>query len=220
MADTGQGIRADFLRHVFERFRQADATATRSHGGLGLGLAIVRHLVELHGGTVGASSEGEGKGASFHVRLPLALPLALEHPKSVGLPGRRVDLAGLRVLVVDDEPDTREMLISTLEAASAEVMGAADAEEALALLISAPPDVIVSDLAMPRMGGIDLVRELRRMQPDAGGRTPAVALSAHARSEDRALALESGFQEYLTKPVEPETLLAAVAALAGPRAAA
>ena len=220
VADTGQGIRADFLRHVFERFRQADATATRSHGGLGLGLAIVRHLVELHGGTVGASSEGEGKGASFHVRLPLALPLALEHPKSVGLPGRRVDLAGLRVLVVDDEPDTREMLISTLEAASAEVMGAADAEEALALLISAPPDVIVSDLAMPRMGGIDLVRELRRMQPDAGGRTPAVALSAHARSEDRALALESGFQEYLTKPVEPETLLAAVAALAGPRAAA
>ena len=199
---------------------QADATATRSHGGLGLGLAIVRHLVELHGGTVGATSEGDGKGACFHVRLPLAPPVPLEHPKPELVPGRRVDLAGLRILVVDDEADTREMLISTLEAASAEVVGAADAEEALALLHSAPPDVIVSDLAMPKMGGIDLVRALRRMRPDAGGQTPAVALSALTRSEDRALALESGFQDYLTKPVEPETLLAAVAALAASRAAA
>jgi len=220
VTDTGQGIRPDFLPHVFERFRQADATATRVHGGLGLGLAIVRHLVELHGGTVSASSLGEGRGATFTLRIPLSATVALEAPADERVPAQRVSLAGLRLVVVDDEPDTREMVASTLEAHGAEVVPLGDAEEALRWLGSNSADLLVSDVAMPRMDGCALIREIRRTGSGAARGIPAVALTAYARPEDRRRALDAGFQDYLTKPVEPEVLVARVAALARPRAAA
>ncbi|MGZ6098358.1 MAG: hybrid sensor histidine kinase/response regulator, partial [Myxococcaceae bacterium] len=221
VSDTGQGIRPDFLPHVFERFRQADATATRVHGGLGLGLAIVRHLVELHGGTVAANSPGEGQGATFTVRLPLALPAQLEHPLLEMAPAStRVDLSGLRLLVVVDEPDTRAMLASTLVAHGAEGVQLQDAEETLRWLGSNRADILVSDVAMPHMDGCALIREIRRNGPGAAGGMPAVAVSAFARPEDCRRALDAGFQDYLTKPVEPEVLVARVAALARPRVAA
>jgi CheY-like chemotaxis protein len=220
VSDTGQGIRPDFLPHVFERFRQADATATRAHGGLGLGLAIVRHLVELHGGTVSASSAGEGKGATFTLRLPLTAMLPLERPEDSAVPPQQISLAGLRILVVDDEADTREMVASTLEAHGAEVVPVGDAEEALSWLASNPADLLVSDVAMPRMDGCALIREIRRTGPGSARNIPAVALTAYARPEDRRSAMEAGFHDYLTKPVEPEVLVARVAALARPRAAA
>jgi PAS domain S-box-containing protein len=220
VSDTGQGIPQSFLPHVFERFRQADATATRVHGGLGLGLAIVRHLVELHGGTVTASSLGEGRGATFALRLPLGATVALEHPADEGLPVQLLNLAGLRLVVVDDEPDTREMVASTLEAHGAEVVPIADAEEALRWLTSNSADLLVSDVGMPRMDGCALIREIRRSGPGSTRGMPAVALTAYARPEERRRALDAGFQDYLTKPVEPEVLVARVAALARPRAAA
>ncbi|HSP18754.1 MAG TPA: ATP-binding protein, partial [Myxococcaceae bacterium] len=218
VSDTGQGIRPDFLPHVFERFRQADATATRAHGGLGLGLAIVRHLVELHGGTVGASSPGEGQGATFTVQLPLALPAELERPLLELAPASAgMSLSGLRLLIVEDEADTREMLASTLEAHGAQVVQVPDAEEALRWLAANQADLLVSDVAMPRMDGCALLQEIRR----SGRRgMPAVAVSAFARPEDRRRAMDAGFQDYLTKPVEPEVLVARVAALARPRVAA
>ena len=220
VSDTGQGIPPEFLPHVFERFRQADATATRAHGGLGLGLAIVRHLVELHGGTVSASSSGEGCGSTFTVRLPLGAALPLERAHREAVPAERMSLAGLRLVVVDDEPDTREMVASTLEAQGAEVVALGDAEEALRWLAANPADVLVSDVAMPRMDGCALIREIRRTGPGSSRAIPAVALTAYARPEDRRHALDAGFQDYLTKPVEPEVLVARVAALARPRAAA
>ena len=220
VSDTGQGIRPDFLPHVFERFRQADATATRAHGGLGLGLAIVRHLVELHGGTVSASSPGEGRGSTFTLRLPLAATLPLERGADDSAPAQRISLAGLRLLVVDDEPDTREMVASTLQAHGAEVVPLGDAEEALRWLASNPADLLVSDVAMPRMDGCALIREIRRTGPGSARSIPAVALTAYARPEDRRRAMDAGFQDYLTKPVEPEELVARVAALARPRVAA
>jgi CheY-like chemotaxis protein len=221
VSDTGQGIRPDFLPHVFERFRQADATVTRAHGGLGLGLAIVRHLVELHGGTVSVSSAGEGHGASFLVHLPLAAPALLERPAlEPSATVKRVDLSGLRLLVVDDEPDTREMLASALEAHGAEVVQLADAEQVLHWLASARADLLVSDVAMPRMDGCALIREIRRHGAGPSAIMPAVAVSAYARPEDRLRALDAGFQNYLTKPVEPEVLVAAVHALVRPRVAA
>ena len=220
VSDTGQGIRPDFLPHVFERFRQADATATRAHGGLGLGLAIVRHLVELHGGTVSASSAGEGQGATFTVQLPLAATARLERPLVDAAVAPRVSLSGLRLLVVDDEPDTREMVASMLEAHGAEVVALADAEEALRWLAVNRAHLLVSDVAMPRMDGCALIREIRRTGPGSSRAIPAVALTAFARPEDRRRALDAGFQDYLTKPVEPEVLVARVAALARPRVAA
>ena len=222
MTDTGQGIRPDFLPHVFERFRQADATVTRAHGGLGLGLAIVRHLVELHGGTVRASSPGEGRGATFTIELPLAAASIWNPPPlhaSVPGPGEQ-ELSGLRILVVEDEADTREMIASALEAQGAEVLSLDDAEQALAVATSERLDVLVSDVAMPRLDGHALIRALRRLRPDSSAAIPAVALSAFARPDDRACALEAGFQDYLTKPVEPEVLVSVVAALARSRAAA
>jgi CheY-like chemotaxis protein len=220
VSDTGQGIRPDFLPHVFERFRQADATVTRAHGGLGLGLAIVRHLVELHGGTISASSAGEGQGATFTVQLPMAAPLPLERSAHDASAAKRLDLSGLRLLVVDDEPDTREMLASVLEAHGAEVVQLADAIQVLQWLASGRADLLVSDVAMPLMDGCALIREIRRGSTGQSSILPAVAVSAHARPEDRHRALDAGFQEYLTKPVEPEVLVAAVHALARPRAAA
>ena len=213
IADNGVGIRADFLPHVFDRFRQADASTTRKHGGLGLGLAIVKHLVEQHGGTVAASSPGDLQGATFTVRLPAdsRAPAPRQHSEE---PARQPDLAGVKVLVVDDEADARELAERILRDAHADVASAASAEEALRLLDSAPPDVLVSDIGMPDVDGFDLLALLRARANGQGGDLPALALTAFARPEDRQRALGSGFQAYLVKPLDPAELLATVARLA------
>ncbi|PHV06076.1 two-component hybrid sensor and regulator [Janthinobacterium sp. BJB412] len=218
VADSGIGIAAAFLPHVFERFRQADSSTTRQHGGLGLGLSIVKHLAEQHGGTVAAASAGAGRGASFTLRLPLAArPAGPARPPRV--PGAaapqaaaapRADLAGLRVLVVDDEADTRQLIQRILSDCNARVRTAASAAEALALLRGAPCDLLLSDIGMPDVDGHALLERVRALGP-AGAALPAIALSALARSEDRIKALQSGFRAHLTKPVEPAALIAAVA---------
>ncbi|HYY05652.1 MAG TPA: ATP-binding protein [Candidatus Limnocylindria bacterium] len=217
--DTGQGIRPDFLPFVFERFRQADGATTRAHGGLGLGLAIVRQLVELHGGTVRAESPGEGQGATFTVSLPIrAVPLhgaeGHERPDTADAPS----LAGLRVLVVDDEADARECLTTVLEQCGAVVTTVASAREALGALASLRPDILVSDIAMPGEDGYSLIEKIRVLEARCGGRIPAVALTAYAGPEDRRRALAAGYELYVSKPVTPEELVAAVANLSGPSA--
>jgi signal transduction histidine kinase/ActR/RegA family two-component response regulator len=217
--DTGAGISAEFLPHVFERFRQGSGGAARTMGGLGLGLSIVRHVVQAHGGTVTASSPGEGKGATFHVRLPLA-------PASTkGAPGPAHDdgrfqvpaaLRGMKLLVVDDEEDTREYVRALLQECGATVTVAASAAEALQALGHERPDVILSDLAMPGEDGYALIKRVRGLPADQGGRTPAVALTGQARKEDRTRAMLAGFQNHVTKPVAVGELLAVVASLAAP----
>ncbi|HZI12021.1 MAG TPA: ATP-binding protein, partial [Myxococcus sp.] len=224
VADTGRGIPAEFLPHVFERFRQADASTTRQYGGLGLGLSIVRHLVEMHGGTVSAASEGEGRGATFTVRLPLSVALRRElvlppaskkpEPLRPSLPCPP-QLAGLRVLVVDDEADTREYLRTLIEGCGAGVTVAASAAEGLAALRREKPDLLVSDIGMPDEDGYSFIQKVRALPPSEGGRTPAAALTAYARVEDRARVLMSGFQSHVPKPVEPVELLAVLASMAG-----
>jgi CheY-like chemotaxis protein len=217
--DTGPGIPRSFLPHVFERFRQADGSSTRAHGGLGLGLAIVRHLVEAHGGTVHADSPGEGRGSVFTVRLPImgqepvASVVASEAP--VETLARTMDLAGVRVLVVDDEDDTRDMVSAILKSQGAEVEVAASAAEAMAALPRARPHILVSDVEMPGQDGYELIRQVRRLAPEDGGKTPAAALTAYARPEDRMRALMAGFQIHVPKPVQPAELVAVVASLAG-----
>jgi signal transduction histidine kinase/CheY-like chemotaxis protein len=225
VADTGAGIRAEFLVHMFERFRQADASTTRKHGGLGLGLSIVRHLVELHGGTVRAHSAGEGRGATFVVELPLAVAQGAAEadvrlhpaPRRAVPPDYRIcDLSGLTVLVVDDEPDARELLARVLNDCGAEVMAAGSAREALALFARRRPDLLVSDIGMPEMDGFELLRRVREQENGNGGtRLPAIALTAFARSEDRTRALRAGFLIHVSKPVEPAELVASVASVAG-----
>jgi signal transduction histidine kinase len=221
VVDTGLGIRPDFLPYVFDRFRQAESTITRSHGGLGLGLSIVRHLVELHGGAVAVHSEGEGKGATFIVRLPVRQASA-DQAASLDETQTRLQvwdsqglLAGVQVLVVEDEDDTRELLVTALEQCGAQVASAATAAAALAHLDRSPPDVLVSDLAMPDEDGYSLIRKIRSRGAERGGTVPAAALTAYARAEDRVRALASGFQRHLPKPIDPSDLIAAVAALAG-----
>ena len=221
VTDTGAGIRPDFLPYVFDRFRQAESTITRSHGGLGLGLSIVRHLVELHGGSVGVHSEGEGKGATFTVGLPVR-QAAAESSASLDdtMDKARVWeveglLAGVRVLVVEDEDDTRELLVTALEQCGAQVTSAPSAADALATFDRRPPDVLVSDLAMPDEDGFSLIRKVRSREAGQGGAVPAAALTAYARTEDRIRALSAGFQKHLPKPIDPSDLIAAVAALAG-----
>ncbi|WP_257462588.1 hybrid sensor histidine kinase/response regulator [Archangium lipolyticum] len=211
VSDTGQGIAPDFLPHLFERFRQADSSTTRQHGGLGLGLSIVKHLVEMHGGSVKAHSEGQGRGATFTVRLPLqAQPLAClgesSPPESQGtsVPS---NLSGRHILLVDDEADTREMLQGVLESWGLRVSIAASATEGLEVLKRARPDVLVSDIGMPGEDGYSFIQKVRQLPPEAGGRTPAVALTAFARNEDRRRVLLAGFTMHVPKPVEPTELL-------------
>jgi PAS domain S-box-containing protein len=232
VSDTGQGIGAEFLPYVFDRFRQADPTPTRAHGGLGLGLAIVRHLVELHGGSVKAESNGAGRGATFRVMLPLlaatrnTVSAPAESVESEPQSGTRVtgffdsfecppELDGLRVLVVEDDDDSRGMLVAVLEQCRAEVVAVAGAEAAMRVLEGWRPDVIVSDIEMPGEDGFTLMRRLRGLPAERGGDIPAAALTAYARPEDRMRALMAGFQIHVPKPVEPAELVAVVASLAG-----
>jgi PAS domain S-box-containing protein len=213
--DTGIGIAPDFIHHVFERFRQADATTTRKHGGLGLGLSIVKHLVEQHGGTVNAESAGEGLGACFTVRLPRRAGKNEPPPHAAGngAVANAHDLSGLQVLVVDDEDDARELIKRILNDCNADVLTAATATEALTLLKHARPDLMVSDLGMPEVDGYGLLDRIRALGPAHGGNLPAIALTAFARSEDRVRALSSGFLAHISKPVEPSELISKVAAM-------
>jgi PAS domain S-box-containing protein len=225
ISDTGQGITAEFLPHVFDRFRQADSSSSRSHGGLGLGLAIVRQVVEMHGGTVKAHSEGPGLGSTFTVSLPL---LSVRAPE--GFPtqetddstnarsrGSEADLPRLddtRVLVVDDESDAREILKIMLTQCGAELRTAGSASEALDVLAEWKPDVLVSDVGMPGEDGYLLIRKVRALEAERGGRIPAVALTGYAGPEDRVRLLSAGFQMHITKPVELAELAIVVANLA------
>ncbi len=217
--DTGQGIKHEFLPYVFERFRQADSSTAREHGGLGIGLAIVKQLVELHGGSVRVASDGEGKGSTFTVSLPLAVVHARskEDPKAVSNTAARTtasseppNLSGIRVLIVDDESDARDMLKLLLEECNAEVMLAGSTDEGLVMLDRSLPDVILSDIGMPDRDGYSFMKAVRQR----GIRIPAAALTAFARSEDRTRALQAGYQTHIAKPVETAELLATVASLA------
>ncbi|MHC5757404.1 hybrid sensor histidine kinase/response regulator [Nostoc sp.] len=214
--DTGIGISSEFLPKVFERFRQADSTTTRSHNGLGLGLAIVRHLVELHKGTIFAQSLGSGQGATFTVRLPLLQDnrggrTSREATGETFSSVPSTPLAGLRVLVVDDEADTRNFLSFMFEEYGAFATAVASVDEALAVLEQAKPDILISDIGMSGQDGYTLIRKLRSLEPEKGGRIPAIALTAYTREEDRLKALSAGFQQHLSKPIDPNKLIAAVA---------
>jgi PAS domain S-box-containing protein len=224
VADSGQGIVPEFLPHVFDRFRQADQATTRQHGGMGLGLAIVRHLVELHGGTATAASPGAGQGATFTIVLPV-VPLyqldaagARVHPTARELLpstecGDRLD--GLKILVVDDEEDTRELLQTSLNECGAQVTVAGSTAEAFDAMRASVPDVLISDIGMPDQDGYDLMRQLRALPIESGGKVPAIALTAYARVEDRLQALRAGYQMHVPKPVELAELVAVVVSLAG-----
>ena len=220
--DNGQGIAADFLPYVFDRFRQAEGSTTRRYGGLGLGLALVRHLVEAHGGTAHAESPGEGEGATFTVRLPVQavfaepLPEATVPLSATPAPMPLVSLAGVAVLVVDDEADARDLVATVLRGSGAEVTLASSVKEALELIAKEPPRVLVSDIGMPGADGYELIRRVHAL-PGAGKDVQAVALTAYAHEEDRRRALEAGFQAFVTKPVEPAQLVRVVAELAGLR---
>ena len=221
--DSGKGIAQDFLPYVFDRFRQQDGSISRRHGGLGLGLAIVRHLVELHGGTVEASSSGEGQGATFTVRVPVRQPSAAapevparapsaDTAASAALTAR---LNGLHVLIVDDDPAARELIAKILQGYGARVSLASSGSAALTLLFEARPHVLLADLGMPEMDGYELIEQVRALDPNLGGRVPAVAVTAYASPQDRLRALHAGYQNHIAKPVEPEELAAVITSIAG-----
>jgi signal transduction histidine kinase/ActR/RegA family two-component response regulator len=225
VTDTGQGISADFLPQMFERFRQADAAVSRRHGGLGLGLAIVRQLVELHGGTVQAASPGEGRGATFTVRLPIARTDAgvertsgareRRYAESTGSPKPRAQrLDDLRIVVVDDDADGRTLTALVLAQAGASVKAVASAGEALHALDVQPADALVTDIGLPDEDGYALLRAIRQREAERGGFLPAIALTGYARDEDRRRVLAAGFQGHVAKPVEPAELIATIAAVA------
>ncbi|MET0625482.1 MAG: ATP-binding protein [Pyrinomonadaceae bacterium] len=221
VSDTGQGIAPEFLPHVFERFRQQDGSTTREHGGLGLGLAIVRHLIEQHGGSVSAESEGERLGSTFTFNLPIAAVKAPPDARgSGGLPALQTPagegpatLDGVRVLVVDDQPDARELLAVVLGRAGAEVSTAASASEALELIQLEEVDVLVSDIGMPAVDGYALISRVRDMPASGARRTPSIALTAYASEDDRRRALAAGFDAHISKPVEPTELVSVIAGL-------
>jgi CheY-like chemotaxis protein len=223
VADTGRGIGAEFLEHVFERFRQADSSTTRAQGGLGIGLAIARHLTELHGGSISVTSAGENRGTTFVVHLPaVAVGLdATENRRRIQFEGapqvrrQAPDLKGVRVLVVEDEADGRELLEETLRLAGAEVSSVETAGKALEALSQRVPDVLLSDIGLPEEDGFSLISRVRQLPPERGGKVPALAVSAYVREEDRMRALAAGFQGHVSKPFDPSELLAAIAALAG-----
>jgi PAS domain S-box-containing protein len=223
VADTGAGIRGEFLPHLFERFRQADASTTRKHGGLGLGLSIVKNLVELHGGTIEIKSPGEGLGTTAIVQLPLMVAQhrgrddGRRHPSAPAATFagfETAELRGLKVLIVDDQEDARDLLKRVLEECAAEVMVATSVDEAMRLLIARKPDVLISDIGMPDADGFELIRRVRALGPEGGGKIPAIALTAFARSEDRTRALRAGFLVHVSKPVDPSELVATVASVA------
>ena len=218
--DTGVGISAEFLPHIFDRFRQAESGSTRSHGGLGLGLAIVRNLVDLHGGGVRAASPGAGRGATFTVTLPLAGACPAATPQATppraregsdGMP----DLGGLRILVVDDEVDASEAIAMAFGSGGADVRTAVSASDALRLLQAWVPDLLVSDIGLPQEDGYALIERVRALDTRHGNRIPAVALTAYACAQDRARALNAGYQSHLTKPVDIRELVAVAARLCG-----
>lgn len=216
VADTGIGIPPRFLPHVFDRFRQADASTTRRYGGLGLGLSIVRSLVEMQDGTVGVTSAGEGKGAAFTVRLPLAQAQAqadatAERATQADASLRAADLSGAKVLVVDDQADARELVENLLTECNAEVLTAADVRQALALVRDERPQVLLSDIGMPDVDGFELLERIRALGREQGGDLPAIALTAFTRAEDRWQAEQAGFAFYLSKPVDPFMLISSIA---------
>jgi signal transduction histidine kinase/ActR/RegA family two-component response regulator len=223
VADTGIGISAEFLPHVFERFRQADASITRERGGLGLGLAIARQLAEMHGGTIEAASGGIGHGATFTLKLPLMIvhptsPPGSErvHPRAGGATAVMAagDLTGVHVLAVDDDADAVTLVAEVLQAAGARVSISSSADQAMRVLDTDPPQVLVTDLGMPHVDGFQLIQQVRAHRNPLVRRIPAAALTAYARSDDRVKALRAGFQIHLAKPIDPVELAATVAALA------
>jgi signal transduction histidine kinase/DNA-binding response OmpR family regulator len=213
VSDTGMGISREFLPHVFDRFRQADGSITRRHGGMGLGLAIVRHVVEMHGGIVYASSNGEGQGAVFTVELPEAVALVDAHDLNERADNKASEvenLYGLKVLVLEDEPDTRHFITVVLEQANADVCSASSVAEALDCIKKERPDIIVSDLGMPGEDGFDFIKRLQILERENGWKMPAIALTAFTRMEDRLRALSAGFQMHIAKPIEPAELITVV----------
>jgi PAS domain S-box-containing protein len=220
VTDSGIGIEPAFLPYLFERFQQADSRSSRQYGGLGIGLALVRHLAELHGGTVDAASEGPGRGSTFRVRLPL---VTVEAGASTLLPreptqrARKGRLRNVTVLAVDDDPDSLQLLDEILSTAGASVMCASSTGAGLRLIDLQPPDVIVSDLGMPGRDGFEFIRAVRERSETRGGLVPAAALTAYVRAEDQRHALEAGFQVHLSKPVDPDELIDAVEKLAAER---
>jgi len=224
VSDSGVGISKEFLPYVFDRFRQGDASTTRIHGGLGLGLSIVHQLVDLHGGTVSVHSEGEGKGATFTIKLPFVAVVSNQKDAEPGHVAESEEiisfdqlpsLRGLKVLVVDDDADTRELIGEVLKECGSEVITSPSAAEALVALEKHKPDVLLSDLGMPDEDGYSLISKIRALPSERGGQIPAAALTAYARAEDRMRVLRSGFQFHLPKPVDSAELVTVVASLAG-----
>ncbi|MBA3478979.1 MAG: response regulator [Lautropia sp.] len=221
VSDSGIGLSREFQPHAFDRFRQVDSSTTRSYGGLGLGLSIVKQLVELHGGSVRVTSDGEGLGSAFTVCLPAMAHLPHredEHAApgaSRGAAPAGVNLRGLKILVVDDEDDTRDLIRQVLSVCGAEVHAASSAAEGLSKLQHLRPDLLVSDIGMPERDGYQFIRDVRGLDTQHGGKTPAVALTAYARSEDRTRAMLGGYQVHVSKPIDPEEFLATIASLAG-----
>jgi CheY-like chemotaxis protein len=221
VSDTGPGIKPEFLPFVFDRFRQADGSITRRHGGLGIGLTIVKNIVEAHGGSVKAASPGEGEGATFTVLLPLPdrtnAPVQRAATTDAGkvAPLHHGLLDGVRVLIVDDEVDARDLVRRLLENHKASAALAGSAEEALRQIEQHRPDVLLSDIGMPGTDGYDLIRSVRQLPPERGGQTPAAAFTALAGAADREKALRAGYQSHIAKPVNAVELLTVVAVLAG-----
>jgi CheY-like chemotaxis protein len=219
VSDTGKGISPDFMPYVFDRFHQSDASSARRHGGLGLGLALVKYLVELHGGTIEATSAGEGQGATFKVTLPVravATPIGEAEGAPVTVKSSE-ELVGVRALVVDDEDDARELLKAALKHYGADVIAVSSAAEAYTLITATPsqerPDVMVTDIGMPDEDGYSLIRRVREWEWANGAYIPAVALTAYGRAEDRMRALKAGFQMHVAKPVDPDELVIVITSL-------